>query len=97
MAKAYWVVAYQNIKNPEKFASYAKLAVPAVTAAGGKFLVRAPNPARTYEKGVNNRTVVVEFESVAKAIACHDSAGYQDALKALGDAVDRDMRVVEGI
>ena len=97
MAKAYWVVAYQNVKNPEKLAAYAKLAAPAVLAAGGKFLVRAPNPAKTYEKGVNNRTVVVEFDSVAKAIACHDSAGYQQALEVLGDAVDRDMRVVEGI
>jgi uncharacterized protein (DUF1330 family) len=40
--------------------------------------------------------VVIEFDSVAAAIAAHDSAGYQAALKALGDAAERDMRIVEG-
>ena len=43
------------------------------------------------------RTVVVEFESLDAAIACHDSAAYQEALAALGDGVTRDMRVVEGL
>jgi len=41
--------------------------------------------------------VVIEFESVEKAIATHDSPGYQAALKALGDGAERDLRIVEGI
>jgi len=97
MPKAYWVVCYKSIKNPEKLAAYAKIAGPAIQAAGGKFLVRSPLPAKTYEAGLNQRTVVTEFESVAKAIAAHDSAGYQEALRVLGDAVERDMRIVEGL
>jgi uncharacterized protein (DUF1330 family) len=97
MAKGYWVVTYKAIKNPEKLAAYAKLAAPAVQAAGGKFLVRAPTPAKVYEAGLNQRTVVTEFESVAKAIAAHDSPGYQEALRVLGDAVERDLRIVEGV
>ena len=97
MAKGYWVVCYKSIKNPEKLAAYAKLAAPAIQAAGGKFLVRAPTPAKIYEAGMNQRTVVSEFESVAKAIAAHDSPGYQEALRVLGDAVDRDLRIVEGV
>jgi uncharacterized protein (DUF1330 family) len=97
MPKAYWVVCYKSIKNPEKLADYAKLAGPAIQAAGGKFLVRSPSPAKTYEAGLNQRTVVTEFESVAKAIAAHDSPGYQEALRVLGDAVERDMRIVEGL
>src|SRR5260221_8557401 len=96
MPKAYSVVTYHSIKAPEKLAAYAKLAGPAVLAAGGKFLVRAPMPAMVYEKGIKQRTVVVEFESVAKAIACHDSPGYQEALRALGDGAVRDFRIVEG-
>jgi uncharacterized protein (DUF1330 family) len=40
---------------------------------------------------------VVEFDSTAQAIAAHDTAAYQTALKALGDAADRDIRVVEGV
>ena len=97
MAKGYWVVQYKKIKNPDKLAAYAKIAAPAIQAAGGKFLVRSPSPAKTYEQGVASRTVVTEFESVAKAIAAHDSAGYQEALRVLGDAVERDLRIVEGV
>jgi uncharacterized protein (DUF1330 family) len=97
MPKAYWVVQYKSIKNPEKLAAYAKLAGPAIQAAGGKFLVRSASPAKIYEQGVNQRTVVSEFESLAKAIAAHDSPGYQEALRVLGDAVERDLRIVEGV
>jgi hypothetical protein len=35
MAKAYWVLCYRNIRNPEALAAYAKLAAPAVQAGGG--------------------------------------------------------------
>ena len=97
MPKAYWVVCYKSIKNPDKLAAYAKLAAPAIQAAGGKFLIRSPSPAKVYESGLNQRTVVTEFESVAKAIAAHDSPGYQEALRVLGDAVERDLRIVEGV
>ena len=42
-------------------------------------------------------TVLVEFDSLDKAIACHDTPAYKEALKALGTGnVERDMRVVEG-
>jgi uncharacterized protein (DUF1330 family) len=95
MAKAYWVVTYRSIKNPDKLAAYAKLAGPAIQAAGGRFLVRG-TPAKTYELGLNQRTVVSEFESLQKAIAAHDSPAYQEALRALGEgSVDRDLRIVE--
>lgn len=96
MAKAYWVVSYRSIKNPEALAAYAKIAAPAVQAAGGRFIVRGP-AAKVYEAGQALRTVVVEFESLDKAIATHDSPGYQAALQVLGkDAVERDFRIVEG-
>jgi uncharacterized protein (DUF1330 family) len=95
MAKAYWVVCYRAVKNPDKLAAYAKLAGPAIQAAGGRFLVRG-TPAKTYEGGLNQRTVVTEFESLAKATAAYDSPGYQEALRALGDAAERDIRIVEG-
>jgi len=97
MAKAYWIAFYRSIKSPEALAAYAKLAGPAIQAAGGKFLARG-GTAKTYEAGLNQRVVVIEFESVEKAIAAHDGAAYQEALKALGkDAVERDMRIVEGV
>jgi uncharacterized protein (DUF1330 family) len=54
-------------------------------------------PAKIYEAGLNERTVIIEFESLEKAIATHESPGYQAALKALGDGAERDMRYVEGL
>jgi uncharacterized protein (DUF1330 family) len=96
MPKAYWVVTYRSVKNPEAWQAYAKLAVPAINGAGGRFLIRS-KPAKTYEAGMDERVVLVEFDSLDKALAAHDTPAYQEALKALGSgSVVRDMRVVEG-
>jgi uncharacterized protein (DUF1330 family) len=96
MAKAYWISVYRSIRDEKALAAYAKLAGPALQAAGGRFLARGL-PARFYEGGVNERTVLIEFDSVAKAIAAHDSPGYQQALQALGNGADRDQRIIEGV
>jgi uncharacterized protein (DUF1330 family) len=96
MAKAYWVSIYRSISNPDKMAAYAKLAGPAIEAGGGRFLARGM-PAKLYENGINQRTVLIEFDSVAKAIATHDSPAYKAALDALDGAADREIRIVEGV
>ena len=96
MAKGYWVSCYQSIDNPDKLAAYAKLAAPAILAAGGRFIVRGP-ASKAYEQGLLQRTVIVEFDSLAAANAARDGAGYQEALRALGDGVKRDFRIVEGV
>jgi uncharacterized protein (DUF1330 family) len=96
MAKAYWISAYRAIRDREALATYAKLAGPALEAAGGRLLARGV-PARVYEGGINERIVILEFDSLAQAIAAHDSAAYQQALRALGNGADRDLRIVEGM
>lgn len=96
MAKAYWIAAYRSVRDPQALAAYAKLALPALEAGGGRFLVRG-TPARVYEGGLSERTVLIEFDSVAQAVAAHESPAYQEALRFLGSAVDRDMRIVEGL
>ena len=96
MAKAYWVVTYRAIKNQDAFAAYAKLAGPAVQASGGRFIVRGA-PGKTYEAGMNQRVVVIEFDSLQKALAAHDTKEYGAALEALGNGAERDIRVVEGV
>jgi uncharacterized protein (DUF1330 family) len=42
------------------------------------------------------RTVLIEFDSVEKAVATHASPDYQAALAALADGVVRDLRIVPG-
>ncbi len=96
MAKAYWIAFYHSISDTDAMAAYAKLAGPAIQAAGGRFLARGM-PAKTYEAGLEQRTVLIEFDSVEQAVAAHDSPGYQEALKAMGNAAKRDMRIVESV
>jgi uncharacterized protein (DUF1330 family) len=96
MAKAYWVAFYHSISNPDALAAYAKLAGPALAAAGGRFLARG-NAAKAYEAGVAQRVVIIEFDSVERAVAAHDNEGYQAALKVFANAAKRDLRIVEGL
>ena len=96
MSKAYWVSTYRAVKNADKVAAYAKLAGPALSAAGGRFLARGM-PSMAYELGLKERTVLIEFDSVEQATAAHDGPGYQAALAALDDGADRDIRIIEGV
>lgn len=96
MAKAYWISSYRSVSNPDALAAYAKLAGPAIAAGGGRFLARGM-PVQTYEAGLDQRTVLIEFESVEQAKATHDSPAYQEALAALAGGAERDLRIVEGV
>jgi uncharacterized protein (DUF1330 family) len=96
MPIAYWVATYRTVRDPAKLAAYAQLAGPALTAQGGRFLARG-TAAQAYESGAKERVVLIAFDSVAQAMAAHDSAQYQAALAVLGDGADRDLRIVEGI
>jgi uncharacterized protein (DUF1330 family) len=96
MPKAYWISAYRAIKDPNKLAAYAKLAGPALSSNGGRFLARG-EPAKVYELGLKQRTVLLEFDSVEQAVAAHDSPAYQAALAALGDGAEREIRIIEGV
>jgi len=96
MPKGYWVTVYRSISDPDKLAAYAKLAGPAIAPFGGRYLARG-TAAAAFEAGLKQRIVISEFESVAKAMAAHDCPAYQEALKALGDGAERDLRIVEGL
>jgi uncharacterized protein (DUF1330 family) len=95
MAKGYFISCYRQLTDPAKLAAYGKLAVPAIEAAGGRFLVRGA-AVKAYESGQLERIVVIEFDSVEQAIAMHDSPAYQAALKVLEGGAVRDVRIVAG-
>ena len=97
MAKGFWITTYRSISNPDALGAYAKLAAPALTAAGGRFLARGA-PAKAMEQGLMERTVLIEFPSVDQAVAAYNSPGYKQALAALGKhACERDIRIIEGL
>jgi len=96
MPKAYWIATYREIRDPARLAAYASLAGPALMARGGRFLARG-NPARVYEGALLQRVVLIEFGSVEQAVAAHDSPEYRAAWTLLGESVDRELRIVEGL
>jgi uncharacterized protein (DUF1330 family) len=96
MPKAYMVFSYQTPPDPQKLAAYGKLAIPAFDPFGARVLARG-NAVAGYERGLKERILIIEFPSVERAIAAHDSPAYQEALGALGDGAVRDVRIVEGV
>lgn len=96
MPKAYWVTTYRAITDSDAMAAYAKLALPALVGAGGRVVVRGM-PSQVYELGLPQRVVIFEFDSAEQAVAAHDSPAYQEALRALGNGAQRDLRIVPGV
>ena len=96
MAKGYWVTFYCSVSNPVALAEYAKLARPAIEDGGGRFIARTV-ASKAYEGGLKERVVVIEFDSVEKAIATIESPEYRAAQKLLAGAVEREVRIVEGV
>ena len=48
------------------------------------------------EHGLKERTVIVEYPSLERAVAAYGSATYAEAVKALSEVV-RDFRIIEGL
>ena len=95
MSKGYIVVSYMEAPNDENLNNYAPKAMEAMKNAGAKFIARGM-PVATFESGMQQRTVVVEFDSTDAAFAAYTSDAYQTAFALLGD-VKRDIRVIEGL
>ena len=95
MPKGYWIITFRSVSDPSRLDDYIKLAGPVLASAGVRFVARGM-PARAYEAGVPERTVVIEFESVERAIDVYESAEYQESVAALGDGAVRDVRVIAG-
>ena len=96
MARVLWISSYSRISHPDEPAASAALALQAIKAAGGWILARGL-PLQTYEQGHSERVVVIEFDSLEAARSMHDGADYQDALAALADGAERDIRIIETV
>jgi|SRR5271166_2666441 len=100
MEKGYWVVAYRAISDESATKAYAELAVPAIESFAGRFLARTSLKVHPHEAGLQQRTVIVEFDSYEITLAAYESEVYKKALKALkalGSGAERDFRIVEGV
>jgi uncharacterized protein (DUF1330 family) len=97
MKKGYWVVAYRSISDQSAVKAYGALAGPAIQSFSGRVLTASTSQVQAHEAGLEQRTIVVEFDSYDIALAAHESEAYQKALQALGSGADRDFRIVEGV
>ena len=97
MKKGYWVVAYRSISDASAVKTYGALAAPAVQSFGGRFLTMSASQMQVHEVGLQQPTVLVEFDSYDIARSAHESEAYQKALQALGSGAERDVRIVEGV
>jgi len=50
-----------------------------------------------HESDINQSTVLIEFNTYDEAINAYHSVDYQEALLALDNGADRDIRIFEGI
>ena len=96
MPKGYMISAHRSERDPVKGAAYSELAEDAMIAAGGRFLAKGGRVVAK-ENGIEQRTVLIEFDSFDAAVAFYESEAYQKALEALSGGADRDVRLFEGI
>jgi uncharacterized protein (DUF1330 family) len=92
---AYWI-ARIHIKDLEAYQAYTKLATPAVEAHQGNFLVRGGQQTIVEGDTHLDRSVIIEFPSLALAQACYQSDAYQQAKALREDAAEFHCVMVEG-
>jgi hypothetical protein len=51
---------------------------------------------KAYEQRIAQRVTVTEFDSVEQAVAIHNNPAGQEALKAIDNAYERDVRILGG-
>ncbi len=93
---AYWV-ARSRINDPAEYKKYTDR-VPAILARyGGKVLARGGRYQVLEGPQKFQRFVVIEFPSLEQAVACHESAEYQEAAAfRKGGAGEVELVIVEG-
>jgi uncharacterized protein (DUF1330 family) len=90
-------VAYRKVLDPETVKNYAAMLVPMLGNFGGRILVSPTSVVAAEEGGIEEMTVVVEFDSYETALMAYQSDAHKKALAALGPGEERDFRIAEGV
>jgi uncharacterized protein (DUF1330 family) len=97
MNKGYWVVAYRKVPDQAAVKNYAALLIPALRKFGARMLVSPTNVVTAKEAGLEQMTIVIEFDSYEFALAAYEGDDHKKMLAVLGPGVERDFRIVEGV
>lgn len=95
MAKGYWI-ARVDVRDPDEYKKYVEGTAVAFAKYGAKFLARGGRSEAV--EGVSRaRNVIIEFESVERAVECFRSPEYQRAREFRVPAADGEIVIVEGV
>ncbi|MEG0858273.1 MAG: DUF1330 domain-containing protein [Pseudomonas sp.] len=94
--KAYWI-AHVDVSDPEQYQHYTQRAPAAFAAFGGKLLARGGRSQAMEGRATPQRSVVIEFESYEQALACYQSAQYQQACAFRQGVAKAEVIIVEGV
>ena len=82
---------------PELFAKYRELVEPTVNAFGGRYIARGGETQLLEGDRAPNRTVIIEFPSMGRARAWHNSDEYAPAKDMRFRSATSHVIVVEGL
>lgn len=94
MPKGYWI-ANVDVHDAAVYDQYRAANAKPFADYGAKFLVRGA-PADVREGSSRPRIVVIEFPSLADAVACYESDGYQAAKDIRAKVSDGTLVIIEG-
>ncbi|MEQ4337554.1 DUF1330 domain-containing protein [Pseudomonas syringae] len=93
--KAYWI-AHVDVTDPQQYSEYTQRAPAAFELFGGRFLARGGRSEALEGRDTPQRTVIIEFESYEKAVACYRSPEYLHAISRRQGASKAEIVIVEG-
>ncbi len=93
---AAYVIADVDVTDPELFAEYRKLVSPIVEMYGGRYIVRGGESEVIEGDGTPHRTVVIEFDSLARAKQWYHSPEYAPAKEMRFRSANTSLIVVDG-
>ncbi|CAK9889756.1 MULTISPECIES: DUF1330 domain-containing protein [Pseudomonas] len=94
--KAYWI-AHVDVSDLEQYQQYTQRAPAAFAAFGGKLLARGGRSEAMEGRATPQRSVVIEFESYERALACYRSDAYQQACAFRQGVARAEVIIVEGV
>ena len=94
--KAYWI-AHVDVSDSDQYSQYTQRAPQAFAQYGGRILARGGRSEAMEGRETPQRSVVIEFESYEKAVACYHSAAYQEAKSYREEWAKAEIIIVEGI
>jgi len=95
MKLGYWI-AHITVTRPDRYHDYMRATPDVIEKFGGRFLARA-GVSETPEGEAYDRQVIIEFPSLADALACYNSADYAAARALREGACIAHVSIVEGV